>query len=206
MEGMWHMSTVTTKAHTNTNRWDTRQMVTMAILVALGTLISFIDIPIIPGVEWLKYDPSSVAMLIGAFVYGPVAGAVIGTLIALIHWSSAGIWGVVMNIIAMVAMGVPAGLIYRHRKTRAGAVIALAVGSVVMVTVNLLANLVVTPIYTGMPVSAVVALILPVLLPFNIIKAVLNSVITLVVYKTVSRMIKPERKRPLCENPVTDAS
>ncbi len=111
-----------------------------------------------------------------------------------------------MNIIAMVAMGVPAGIIYQHRKTRAGAVIALSVGSVVMVAVNLLANLVVTPIYTGMPVSAVVTLILPALLPFNVVKAVLNSVITFVVYKTVSRMIKPQRKQPLCDTPVTDAS
>ncbi|MBN2839659.1 MAG: ECF transporter S component [Coriobacteriia bacterium] len=192
------------RVQVNTNRWETRQMVTMAILVALGTLISFIDIPIIPGVDWLKYDPSSVAMLIGAFVYGPLAGAVIGTLIALIHWSSAGIWGVVMNIVAMLAMGVPAGLIYRRRRTRRSAVVALAVASVVMVVVNLLANLVVTPIYTGMPVAAVAGLILPVLLPFNVIKAILNSVITLLVYKSVSRMIKPERKQPLCDTPVQD--
>lgn len=193
-------------ARMNTNQWETRQMVTMAILVALGTLISFIDIPIIPGVDWLKYDPSSVAMLVGTFVYGPLAGAVIGALIALIHWSSAGVWGVVMNIVAMLAMGIPAGLIYRRRKTRGNAVLALAVASVVMVVVNLLANLVVTPIYTGMPVAAVAGLILPVLLPFNVIKAVLNSVITLLVYKSVSRMVKPERKAPLCDVPAEDAS
>ncbi|MDY0340637.1 MAG: ECF transporter S component [Coriobacteriia bacterium] len=188
--------------HVNTNRWETRQMVTMAILVALGTLISFIDIPIIPGVDFLKYDPSSVAMLIGTFVYGPLAGVVIGTLIALLHWSSAGVWGVVMNIISMVAMGVPAGLIYRRRKTHKSAVIGLAVASVVMVIVNLLANLVVTPIYTGMPVEVIAGLILPALLPFNAIKAVLNSVITLLVYKSISRMIKPVRKRPLCDTAV----
>jgi len=184
---------------TNTNRWETRQLVTMAILVALGVLISFIDVPLIPGVDWLKYDPSSVAMLVGAFVYGPWAGAVIGLLIAIIHWSSAGIWGVVMNIVAMLAMGIPAGLIYQRRKTRGNAVLALAVASVVMVAVNLLANLVVTPIYTGMPVSAVVALVVPVLLPFNVIKAVLNSVITLLIYKSISRVVKPQRREPVCD-------
>jgi riboflavin transporter FmnP len=200
-EGMWHMAGKDVRKdppRINTNRWETRQLVTMAILVALGVLISFIDVPLIPGVDWLKYDPSSVAMLVGAFVYGPWAGAVIGVLIAIIHWSSAGIWGVVMNIIAMLAMGVPAGLIYRRRKTRGNAVRALTVASVVMVTVNLLANLVVTPIYTGMPVSAVVALILPVLLPFNVIKAVLNSLITLMIYKSISRVIKPQRREPVC--------
>jgi riboflavin transporter FmnP len=200
-EGMRRMTGEDVRAgspHTNTNRWETRQLVTMAILVALGVLISFIDVPLIPGVDWLKYDPSSVAMLVGTFIYGPWAGAVIGGLIALIHWSSAGIWGVVMNIVAMLAMGVPAGLIYRRRKTRGGAVVALAVASVVMVAVNLLANLVVTPIYTGMPVSAVMALILPVLLPFNVVKAVLNSVITLMIFKSISRVIKPRRREPVC--------
>ena len=186
---------------TNTNRWETRQLVTMAILVALGVLISFIDVPLIPGVDWLKYDPSSVAMLVGTFVYGPWAGAVIGVLIAIIHWSSAGIWGVVMNIVAMLAMGVPAGLIYQRRKTRGRAAMALTVASVVMVVVNLIANLVVTPIYTGMPVNAVVALIVPVLLPFNVIKAVLNSVITLVIYKSISRVVKPQRRDPVCSTP-----
>jgi riboflavin transporter FmnP len=67
-----------------------------------------------------------------------------------------------------------------------------------MVAVNLLANLVVTPIYTGMPVSAVMALILPVLLPFNVIKAVFNSVLTLMIYKSISRVIKPRRREPAC--------
>ncbi len=188
------------------SRWRTRQLTTMAVLVAVGTIISFIDIPIIPGVDFLKYDPSSVAMLIGAFLYGPLAGAVIGTLIALIHGSTAGVWGVVMNVIAMVAMGVPAGLIYQHRKTRKNAVVALVVASVVMIVVNLLANLVVTPIYTGMPVEAVVGLILPALLPFNALKAALNSVFTLLVYKSVSRIAKEGMGQELCDLVESDAA
>lgn len=183
----------------HTSKWRTRQLTTMAVLVAVGFIISWIDIPIIPGVDFLKYDPSSVAMLIGAFLYGPLAGAVIGTLIALLHGSTAGIWGVLMNVIAMVAMAVPAGFIYRRRKTRRNALVALAVASVVMVVVNLLANLVVTPIYTGMPVSAVIGLILPALLPFNVFKAVLNSVITLLLYKSVSRIAKAGVGTELCE-------
>ena len=179
----------------NTNRWDTRQIVTMAVLIAIGVLISFIEIPIIPGVEFLKYDPSSVAMLVGSFTFGPLAGALIGTLIALLHGSASGIWGIVMNVIAMLAMGVPAGLIYRRNKTRAGAAVALGVATVVFVAVNIVANLVVTPLYAGVPRSVVVAMILPALLPFNLIKGVINSVITFLVYKSVSRIVKSAKQR-----------
>ena len=125
----------------NTNRWDTRQLVTMAVLIAIGTLISFIEIPIIPGVEFLKYDPSAVAMLVGTFIFGPFAGGVIGTLIALLHGSASGFWGVFMNIVAMLSMGVPAGLVYRRNKTRKGAAIALgksnpAEGALVVLVAN----------------------------------------------------------------------
>lgn len=176
----------------------------MAVLTAIGVLISFIDVPIIPGFDFLKYDPSSIAMLVGTFTYGPLAGAVIGVLIAVLHWSTSGIWGVVMNIIAMLAMGIPAGLIYKRNKSRKGAVIALSVASVVMVVVNILANLVVTPIYTGWPAAAVMGIIVPALLPFNLIKAVINSVVTLLVYKSVSRVVKPSKETPA--NLSTEAS
>jgi riboflavin transporter len=178
----------------NTNRWSTRQLVTMAVLTAIGVLISFIDFPIIPGVDFLKYDPSSIAMLVGTFTYGPLAGAVIGILIALLHWSTSGIWGVVMNIVAMLAMGIPAGLVYKRNKTRKGAAIALAVGSICMIVISILMNLIVTPIYMGVPRPAVIALILPVLLPFNVIKSLINSVITFLVYKSVSRVVKEPAK------------
>jgi len=184
---------VTEAAPRNTNRWDTRQIVTMAVLIAIGVLISFIEIPIIPGVDFLKYDPSSVAMLVASFTFGPVAGGVVGTLIALLHGSASGVWGIVMNVIAMLAMGIPAGLIYGRNKTRAGAAIALGVATVVFVAVNILANLVVTPIYAGVPRAAVVAMIVPALLPFNLIKGLLNSVLTFLVYKSVSRVVKPAK-------------
>jgi riboflavin transporter len=204
MEGTMHMgdtnasdkATPTGAAPRNTNRWDTRQIVTMAVLIAIGVLISFIEIPIIPGVEFLKYDPSSVAMLVASFTFGPLAGAVVGTLIALLHGSASGIWGIVMNIIAMLSMGIPAGLIYSRNKTRTGAAIALSVGTVVFVVVSILANLVVTPIYAGIPRSAVVAMIIPALLPFNLIKGLINSVLTFLVYKSVSRIVKPAKKSP----------
>ena len=42
----------------NSNRWNTRQLVTMALMCAIASLFSFVQIPLIPGVSFLTYDPS----------------------------------------------------------------------------------------------------------------------------------------------------
>ena len=41
----------------NTNRWSTRQLVTMALMCAIAALFSFIQIPLLPAAPFLTYDP-----------------------------------------------------------------------------------------------------------------------------------------------------
>lgn len=43
----------------NTNAWSTKQLVTMALMCAIGVLLSFIEFPLLPGVTWLKFDASN---------------------------------------------------------------------------------------------------------------------------------------------------
>ena len=62
----------------NTNRWSTRSLVTMALLCALGVLLSFVEFPLLPGVTWLKYDASAVPALISGFAFGPGGGIAVG--------------------------------------------------------------------------------------------------------------------------------
>lgn len=38
----------------NTNAWSTKQLVTMALMCAIGVLLSFIEFPLLPGVTWLN--------------------------------------------------------------------------------------------------------------------------------------------------------
>ena len=64
-----------------------------------------------------------------------------------------------------------AGNIYRFKKTRSGAVIALVSGTLAMTAIMIPANLIVTPAFTGMPADAVKDLLLPFIVPFNLIKA-----------------------------------
>ena len=56
---------------TNTNKWDTRQLVTMALMCAIGVLLSFVEFPLLPGVTWLKYDSSAMPAMVCGFAFGP---------------------------------------------------------------------------------------------------------------------------------------
>ena len=44
--------------------WSTRQLVTMALMCAIGTLLSFIEFPLLPGVTWLKFDASNMPAMV----------------------------------------------------------------------------------------------------------------------------------------------
>ena len=180
----------------NTNRWDTRQLVTMALLCAIGVLLSFIEFPLLPGVTWLKYDASAMPAMVSGFAFGPAAGLAVGVVGAVIHGIlMADFSGAVMNILVVVGFVWPAAAIYAKRHTFKGAVAGLAVGVVAATLMAIVGNLVITPSWLGVPLQAVVDMIVPILTPFNLLKALLNSVLTLVVYKSVSNLITPKKKQ-----------
>ena len=170
---------------------STRKLTVMGMLTALSVvLLWLLHFPLIPAAPYLEYDPADVPILIGAFAYGPVAGLLLTVLASAIQAltvsASGGPWGFVMHVIATGALCVPAGIVYRVRHTRGGAVLGLCLGTVCMAVAMLIANHFITPLYTGMPVEAVDALLLPVMLPFNLLKAGINSVVTFLLYKSVS--------------------
>ena len=91
---------------TNTNKWDTRQLVTMALMCAIAALLSFIQIPLIPGVTFLTYDPSLMPAMVCGFAFGPGAGIAVGAVAAVIHGLILGEWvGSLMNIVATLCCG-----------------------------------------------------------------------------------------------------
>ena len=174
--------------------WDTRTMVTLALLAAIGALLCFLEIGNFGG--FLKYDASFVPAIIGGFVYGPIPGFVIGLISVIIHALVSGnFWGALMNLCGVAALVIPAALIFRPKGTRGRAVAALIVGSALSVVVLIALNLVVTPIYTGMPVSAIIAMILPLLLPFNIFKAAVNAVLAFLLYGSVGKMAQSKKAK-----------
>lgn len=171
----------------------TKRLTRLAMLSAVSVvLVALIHIPIFPAAAYLKYDPADIPILITTFLYGPGYGIAVTVVVSVIQGltvsADGGVIGILMHILATGAFCLVAGLIYKAKHTVRGAVLGLAVGSVVMAAVMAGCNLLLTPLYTGLPVEEVAKMIVPIILPFNLIKAGINSVVTFFVYKPISRL------------------
>lgn len=181
---------------TNTNKWDTRQLVTMALLCAIGALLSFIQIPIIPGVTFLTYDPSLMPAMVCGFAFGPGAGIAVGAIAAVIHGLILGEWvGSLMNIVATLCFVWPAAVIYARKRTFAGGVAGLAASVVAATLGAVVANLTIGVAFWYGSVDVILPMLVPAILPFNLVKGIINAVLTLIVYKAVSNLITPKKSQ-----------
>lgn len=178
----------------NTNKWSTKQLVTMALMCAIAALLSFIQIPLIPGVTFLTYDPSLMPAMVCGFAFGPGAGVIVGAVAAVIHGLILGEWvGSLMNICATVFFVLPAALLYRRHRTYGVAIGGLVLSTIVATLGALVTNLTIgVAFWYGTP-DAIIPLLLPAVVPFNLAKSALNAVLTIVVYKAVSNLITPEK-------------
>lgn len=159
--------------------WGIRRIAVTALLCAMAAICTLLlEFPILPGVTWLKYDPSGIVALIAGFAFGPATGAVVSVIPYLVHVATtSGVYGMIMAILATFSLVMPASLIYRRNRTMRDAVLGLVTGGVVCLAACIVGNLIVTPFYTSMPLDAVIALIVPALLPFNLIKIAINCAV-----------------------------
>lgn len=181
-----------THATTESAGWSTKRIAVSALLCAVAAIATlFLEFPILPGVTFLKYDPSSIVALVAGFSFGPGTGAVVSILPYLVHLATqSGMYGTFMAIVATLSLVLPASFVYQKMTSFKGALIGMGVGAVVCLACCLGANLVVTPLYMGAPVETVMGMIVPVLLPFNVIKIAINCVVTALVYKPLSKALQ----------------
>ena len=172
----------------DSGRWSTKRIAMYALFVALSMAISFIEFPIIPGVQWLKYDPSGIVSLVAGFAFGPAAAVIVSVLGFMPHLFT-NPWGTLMAVLVALGLSVPASLIYRRNRTRKGALIGIIVGAVAALVLAIVGNVIVTPFYAHMTTAQVVALIVPALLPFNALKFSIHGVVTFLIYKPVSNLL-----------------
>ena len=180
--------------------WDTRTLVTLAMLTAVAYVVMYISkiIPSVMGI--LDFDFKDVVICIGGFTFGPTAAAVISILVAFIEFitvSATGIIGLIMNILATTSFCCTACYIYKKHHTMKGAVIGLGAGVVVLVCVMLLWNYLIMPLYSpGITRADILALMPTVLLPFNLAKGGMNMAATLLLYKPVVTALRRARLVP----------
>lgn len=186
------MKGVTMPSMTNTNKWDTRTLVTMALLAAIAILLSFIEFPIFAAVPFLKLDVSFTPSAVAGFAFGPVAGVVVGSIVAVGHGMISGNWvGALMNIVMVLAFVLPASIVYKRDRTFKGGIIGLVLAVIVQTAISVPANLLIDPLYGVDP--AFVMSVAGWIAAFNVVKGAVNSALTLVVYKSISNLITPRK-------------
>lgn len=171
--------------------WSTKRIAVTALFCALAAVCTlFIEIPLLPGVPWLQYDPSGIVALVAGLAFGPAVGATVSIISYLPHIATAsGFWGMVMAMLATFSLVMPASLIYQKHTTMKGAIAGMVAGAIVSVLCCIVGNLIVTPIYAGMTTEQVAALIVPALLPFNVAKVLINCVVCGLIYKPVTKAL-----------------
>ena len=186
----------------------TRKLTGIAMLSAVSVVLRFLSFPVPLMPSFIKLDLAELPALIGAFAYGPLAGAavcLVKNLVSLMKSSSGGI-GTLCNFLLGVCFVVPAGLIYKTHRSRLGALIGALIGAAVMALLSIPVNYyLVYPIYTAfMPMEAIIGMYQAINprvqnlwqaliwfnCPFTFVKGLISVVITFLIYKPLSPFLK----------------
>lgn len=193
-------------------RISIRKMTVTSMLSAIAFILMYLDfnVPFMP--MFIKMDLSDLPALIGSFAIGPVAGVVICLVKNVLHLLKTNTGGVgeLSNFILSTSFVLTAGIIYRKKKNRNGALIGALIGAVVMAVISVFSNYYfVYPVYAAlfMPMESILeayrainpgitnlwqALII-FNMPFTFVKALISAGITFAIYKRISPIIKGVR-------------
>ena len=187
---------------------NARTIAMTGMLSAIAFILMYLqfNVPLMPS--FIAMDLSELPALIGSFAMGPVSGAVICLVKNLLHLmrTSTGGVGELSNFILGASFVITAGIIYKKKKTKQGAMIGSLIGAIVMAVFSVFSNyFLVYPVYTNfMPMEAIIAAyqainphvdslldcLIVFNMPFRFIKGMISVVITLLVYKRLSPIIK----------------
>lgn len=177
--------------------------------VAAVLMLLEVEVPLVPA--FIKLDFSDIPIVLGTFIMGPLEGVLIATvkilLKLLFNGTHTAYVGEFANWLFAVCYVIPAALVYHFKKTKKGAVLALAAGTVFTSVVAVIANtFFIFPAYSklyGMPMEAIIGMgtavnkhitnmwtmMLYSIFPFNLVKYGIASVFTFLVYKRLKSVI-----------------
>lgn len=185
-----------------------RAIALTAVFAALAAILQIFEFPLpflIPS--FVKFDFSDLPALIASFALGPLYGAGVCLLKNVIHLltsNSAGI-GELANFLIGVFFVVPAGMIYKYKKTKAralsGSCVGIAAGALMSFPVNLYITY---PFYSKLiPIDTILDMynsifnisthlwqaLLLFNVPFTLLKFALDTLITVLIYKHISPLL-----------------
>ena len=146
--------------------------------------------------------------MIGSFALGPVAGVIISLVKNLLHLfrTSTGGVGELSNFILSASFVLTAGLVYKFKKNRIGALIGSVLGAAIMAVISIFSNYyLVYPLYEKfMPIDQIIGAyqainpnvdglmecLIKFNMPFTFVKAMICTLISFLIYKKLSPIIK----------------
>ena len=187
----------------------TKRLCVIAVCGAIATVLHVLDFPLPIAPDFYKLDFSELPVMICGFYLGPAATvaceAVKILLKLLLKGTSTAFVGDLANFVVGCSLVLPASIIYHLKKDRLGAVLGLAVGSVILTIFGSLFNAIyLLPKFSqlyGMPLEVIIALgtkingsitnvstfVLLAVAPLNLIKGLSISILTLLIYKRIAR-------------------
>ena len=186
----------------------THKIAVTAMLSAAAAVLMFLDFPIpflIP--PFVKMDFSELPALLATFSLGPASGVVVCLVKNLVNLTMSSTQGVgeLCNFLLGVCFVIPAGLVYKYKKTRSGALVGALVGAAAMAVGSIPVNYFISyPFYTVfMPLDTIISMyqeiypgedgLLACLIifnaPFTLLKGLLDTALCFLVYKPLSPLL-----------------
>ena len=165
------MSTAASTAAVRRSR--THKIAVTAMLSAAATVLMFLEFPIpflIPS--FVELDFSELPALLAAFSLGPASGVVVcrvKNVIKGLLFSGTGGVGEMCNFLLGICFVIPAGLIYRYKRTRSGALAGALAGAVIMALCSIPVNYFISyPVYTKfLPIDVIISMYQEIVQSFN---------------------------------------
>jgi riboflavin transporter FmnP len=171
---------------------ETRLMVLIGVMAAAAfILMAAIQVPVLPGAPYLRYNPSDVVALLMAAVAGPLAGGAVVVLKDALYLflRARSLFGPLGDLIAVATFVGVAGWVYRRRPHPSVAwfVASCGLGAVARILVMIPTNFLLLDWQFGIPPAKVVALVWPVIIPFNALASVINTALSAALLLAIKR-------------------
>ena len=178
------------------SKMNTKSLAAIGMLCAIAFVAKLISsiFPMVSG--FLSFDLKDVIIVIGGFMMGPMAAAIITVVVSLIEMvtiSSTGLIGLVMNILSSCSFACVASVIYHRNRKMTDAVVGLVSGVIAMTIVMLIWNYLITPLYMSVPREVVAGMLMTVFLPFNVVKGGINATLAMLLYKPIVTALRRAR-------------
>ena len=206
------MSTNTETLSNRSTKISVSMIAKVGMLGAIAVVLMLFEIPLPFAPAFYEIDFSEVPVLVGCFAMGPVAGVLIEFIKIAMNFVingtiTAGV-GEIANFILGCAFVVPAGIIYKKKRSKKNAITGMLTGTVLMTVLGCFLNaFILLPAYGkafGMPIQSLVEMgtavnpavtslttfVVFAVAPFNLLKGVLVSLIVLLIYKKISPVFR----------------